>query len=439
LTNILVVGGGAREHALAWALGQSPQRPRVYVAPGNPGVDGAWLGAREAVQGGIDAPRASRVDIAPDDVEALFAYARAQQIDLTVVGPEAPLMLGLADRFRASGLRVVGPNRAAARLEGSKAFAKEMMARAGIPTARHETFSEVAAARAYVERHGAPVVVKADGIAAGKGVVVAYSVADAMDAVDAIMERRIFAAAGDTVVIEEYLEGDELSVMAFVSGDTYRLLPPTQDHKQVFDGDSGPNTGGMGAFAPVPWADETLLAPVRTRILEPLLNELVRSGFDYRGVIYAGLMITRDGPKVIEFNARLGDPEAQVALPLLACDLVEVLLAVADGTLDRVEVPQRPGAAVGVVLASQGYPGSYSTGHAISQVRPFPDQTLLFHGGTRDECGQLVTAGGRVLTAVGPGVDLVDARARAYAAADAISFAGKHYRHDIGARRRRIE
>jgi phosphoribosylamine---glycine ligase len=439
MTNILVVGGGAREHTLAWALGRSPQQPRIYVAPGNPGVDGAWLGAREAIPDGDDAPRASRVDIAADDVEALLAYAHSQQIDLTVVGPEAPLMLGLTDRFRASGLRVVGPDRAAARLEGSKAFAKEIMARAGIPTAQHETFSDVGAARAYIERHGAPVVVKADGIAAGKGVVVAYSVADALQAVDAIMERRIFGAAGNTVVIEDYLEGDELSVMAFVSGATYRLLSPTQDHKQVFDGDRGPNTGGMGAFAPVPWADEAVLAPVRARILEPLLRELVRSGFDYRGVIYAGLMITRDGPKVIEFNARLGDPEAQVALPLLVCDLVEVLLAVASGTLDRVAVPHRLGAAVGVVLASQGYPGSYATGHAISLAHPLADQTLVFHGGTREEGGQLVTAGGRVLTAVGLGVDLVDARARAYAAADAISFAGKHYRRDIGARRRRIE
>ncbi len=362
-----------------------------------------------------------------------------RQIDLVVVGPEAPLMDGLADRFRAAGLRVVGPDRAAAQLEGSKNFAKEIMARAGIPTARHATFSDFAAARAYVERVGAPLVVKADGIAAGKGVVVAQTRAEAIQALEDMLDRRVFGAAGDTVVLEELLRGDELSVMALVSGDTYRLLPPSQDHKQVFDGDTGPNTGGMGAFAPVPWADETLLSNVRERIFEPLLREMARAGLEYRGVLYAGLMITREGPKVIEFNARLGDPEAQVTLPLLETDLVDAFLAVADGTLDRVQLRHRPGAAVGVVLASAGYPGNFTSGVPITlPSTPLPD-TLLFHGGTRDEHGHLVTAGGRVLTVVGLGADLAAARARAYAGAEGIAFAGKHYRRDIGSRPRRVE
>jgi phosphoribosylamine--glycine ligase len=435
--NILIIGGGAREHALAWKLAQSPHRPRLYVAPGNPGIVRAQPHAAPEAP---DAPvPASSVALAADDLDGLVAFARAQRIDLAVVGPEAPLTLGLADRLRAAGVRVCGPGQAGARLEGSKAFAKEVMARAGIPTARHATFSDCASARAYVERHGAPVVIKTDGLAAGKGVTVAQTLPEALEALEQAMERRVFGAAGGTVVIEDELIGDELSVMAFVADDTYRLLLPSQDHKPVFDRDRGPNTGGMGAFAPVPWVGDELLDLVRGRIFAPLLAELARAGIAYRGVLYAGLMVTATGPQVIEFNARLGDPETQVTLPLLATDLVDVCLAVADGTLDRITLAHRPGAAVGVVLASAGYPGPPAPSQPITlDGDAMPAGALVFHAGTREEGGRLLTAGGRVLTVVGQGADLATARANAYAAVRHARFAGMHARGDIGQRPRRV-
>ena len=423
MTNILVVGGGAREHALVWKLAQSASRPLLFAAPGNPGI----------------VALAERLPVDAEDVAGIAAAARSRAIDLVVIGPEVPLMAGLADRLRAAGIAAFGPGAAAARLEGSKAFAKEIMARAGIPTARYAAFDDAAAARAYVERHGAPVVVKADGLAAGKGVTVARTVAEALAAIDDAMERRVFGAAGSAVVIEDYLDGDELSVMALVAGEHFRLLPPSQDHKQVYDGDQGPNTGGMGAFAPVPWADEALLAAARARIFAPLLRELVRAGLDYRGVIYAGLMITRDGPQVIEFNARFGDPETQVTLPLLEGDFAEVCQAVAEGRLEDAELRVAPGAAVGVVLAAQGYPGSYTTGHPIAGLDALPPGTLAFHAGTRlADDGALVTAGGRVLTLVGLGDDPAAAREHAYAAAASVTFDGAHFRRDIGLRERKV-
>ncbi|HEV2235211.1 MAG TPA: phosphoribosylamine--glycine ligase [Ktedonobacterales bacterium] len=430
---ILIIGGGAREHALAWKLAQSRHQPALYVAPGNPGV------ARAQPHAAVPTPPATCVALAADDLEGLAAFARAEAIDLAVVGPEAPLTLGLADRLRAAGVRVCGPGQAGARLEGSKSFAKDLMARAGIPTARHASFSDGAAARAYVERHGAPVVIKTDGLAAGKGVTVAHTLPDALDALEQAMERRAFGDAGATVVIEDYLDGDELSVMAFVADGTYRLLLPSQDHKQIFDGDRGPNTGGMGAFAPVPWAGDELLGLVRERIFTPLLAELARAGIAYRGVLYAGLMVTAAGPHVIEFNARLGDPETQVTLPLLATDLLDVCLAVSDGTLERIALAHRPGAAVGVVLASAGYPGPTAPSQPITlEVDAMPAGTLVFHAGTREEGGRLLTAGGRVLTLVGQGADLAAARAAAYAAVRHARFAGMHARGDIGLRPRRV-
>ncbi len=423
MANILVVGSGAREHALTWKLAQSPMRPRLFAAPGNPGI----------------AALAECLPIGAEDAEAIVTAARERAVDLVVIGPEVPLMAGLADRLRAAGIATFGPGAAAARLEGSKSFAKEIMTRAGIPTARYEVFDDVAAARAYVERHGAPLVVKADGLAAGKGVTVARTVPEALVAVDDAMERRVFGAAGAAVVIEDYLDGDELSVMALVAGERFRLLPPSQDHKQVYDGDRGPNTGGMGAFAPVPWADGALLAAVRDRIFAPLLRELSRAGLDYCGVIYAGLMITRDGPRVIEFNARFGDPETQVTLPLLGGDFAAACLAVAEGRLDDAEARVAPGAAVGVVLASHGYPGAYTTGHPITGLDALPPDTLAFHAGTRlADDGMLVTAGGRVLTLVGLGDDLAAARERAFAAVARVTFDGVHYRSDIGLRERRV-
>jgi phosphoribosylamine--glycine ligase len=422
---VLVIGSGAREHALAWKLAQSPLKPTILVAPGNAGLTSA-------------AGTVEHVGVAAEDVAGLLAFAQAREVDLTVVGPEAPLVVGLADTFRAAGLRVVGPGAAGARLEGSKAFAKELMAHAGIPTARHATFDDSMAARAYVERHGAPVVIKADGLAAGKGVTVARTVEAAQRALEDAMERQVFGAAGRTVVVEECLEGDELSVMALVADGVYRLLPPAQDHKALDDGDQGPNTGGMGAFAPVGWADEELLEAVRARIFAPLVRELERQGIAYRGVLYAGLMVTAAGPQVIEFNVRLGDPEAQVVLPLLDGDLVDVCVAVADGTLDRVSPVARPGAAVGVVLASQGYPGRYETGHPITGLDTDLAESMVFCGGVDRVDGHPVTAGGRVVTVVGLGANLEAARERAYSRVDKIAFTGMHCRKDIGRRARRI-
>jgi len=419
MVNVLVVGGGAREHALVWKLAQSRHHLRIYVAPGNPGM----------------VALAECVPVAADDEVALLHIARERQIDLVVVGPEAPLARGLADDLRAAGCAVLGPGRAGAQLEASKSFAKIVMARANIPTARHATFTELATAHEYIERQGAPVVVKADGLAAGKGVTVAKTLAEAHHALDDALERRIFGEAGSAVVIEEFLEGAELSVMALLSGETYRLLPPAQDHKAAFDGDHGPNTGGMGAFTPVLWADGELLEGVQRRIFDPLVAELARSGVDYRGALYAGLMVTRDGPQVIEFNVRFGDPEAQVILPLLDTDLLDVCMAVANGTLDRVTLAQRPGCAVGVTLASEGYPGSYATGLPVTlDPEGMGPETLLFHAGTHSEGGQLLTAGGRVFTLVGLGADLAAARSRAYAGIERVSFPGLRYRSDIGLR-----
>ncbi|HEY7123623.1 MAG TPA: phosphoribosylamine--glycine ligase [Ktedonobacterales bacterium] len=419
---ILVVGSGGREHALVWKLAQSAHRPHLYAAPGNPGMRSL----------------ATLVPVAADDIEGLLSFAREQKIDLTVVGPEVPLMLGIADRFRAAGLRIFGPNRAAAQLEGSKAFAKEVMRRAGIPTAHHATFTDLSAARAYVQREGAPIVIKANGLAAGKGVTVAPTLPEARQALETSMEQRLYGAAGDVVVIEEYLEGDELSVMALVAGERCQLLLSAQDHKQLLDGDQGPNTGGMGAVAPVPWVDSALLEVIRSRVFTPLLAELTRSGVDYRGVLYAGLMITREGPKVLEFNARFGDPETQAVLPLLQSDLVDLCLAVAYGTLEQTPLVHEPGAAIGVVLASAGYPEKPVSGQPITGLEDLPLETLVFHAGTRDQGGQLVTAGGRVLTVVGQGADLEQARARAYNAVERIHFSGKQFRRDIGLRSQRI-
>jgi phosphoribosylamine--glycine ligase len=426
MANILVVGSGGREHALVWKLAQSSHNPRIYAAPGNPGMATPWSAG--------PAP-AECAPIAADDGAALLQFAREREIDLVIVGPEAPLARGLADDLRAAGIRVFGPGRAGARLEASKAFAKEVMARAKVPTAHYVTFTDLGAARAYVERRGAPIVVKADGLAAGKGVTVAITLEEAQQALDDAMERRVFGDAGAVVVLEEYLEGAELSVMALLSGETYRLLPPAQDHKPAFDGDRGPNTGGMGAVAPVPWVDDQLVEVVQRRIFDPLVAELTRSGIDYRGVLYAGLMVTRDGPQVIEFNVRFGDPEAQVVLPLLDSDLLDVCMAVADGSLDQLTFARRLGCAVGVTLASDGYPGSYATGLPITlDQQGMGPEMLLFHSGVRAEEGRLLTAGGRVFTMVGLGADLATARNRAYAGIERVTFPGMRYRRDIGLR-----
>ncbi len=418
---ILIIGGGGREHALAWALARSPQQPELFIAPGNAGT--AALGRNVALQ--------------PTDLDALLGFARAENIALTVVGPEQPLVDGLADRFETAGLRVVGPTAAAARLEGSKAFAKAFMQRHGIPTAAHRTFAgaQYAEALAFVEATGAPVVVKASGLAAGKGALVCLTLDEARAALDRLMRQRAFGAAGDEVVVEAFMEGEEASVFALTDGRDYRLLATAQDHKRIGEGDTGPNTGGMGAYAPAPVAGPTLLARVRREIIEPTLAGMAAEGCPYRGVLYAGLMITPEGPKVVEFNCRLGDPEAQVVLPLLETDLVEVFEKMADRRLGEVTLTQQAGAAACVVMASGGYPGAYEKGFPMDglDTAGAMDGVVVFHAGTRrDDAGRVVTAGGRVLGVTATGTGLAEALRRAYRAVAAIGFEGAQYRRDIG-------
>ncbi|BDG07153.1 phosphoribosylamine--glycine ligase [Anaeromyxobacter paludicola] len=415
---ILVVGSGAREHALAWKISQSPLATAVLCAPGNPGI----------------AQVAKLVAIAADDVEGLARYARGDAIDLVVVGPEVPLVKGLADRLRQEGIPVFGPDAAAAEIEGSKAFAKEVMAAAGIPTAAYAAFTELAPALEFARARGGQVVVKADGLAAGKGVVVCGSVAEAEAALRDMLVGQVHGAAGARVVVEERLEGPEASCIALVDGERAVMLPAAQDHKRVGDGDAGPNTGGMGAFSPTPQVGPELLEEVRRTVILPALRELARRGRPFRGALYAGLMLTPEGPRVLEFNARLGDPETQPLLMRVAGDLVPVLLSAANGDLEGVELALDPRPAVGVVLAAEGYPARVTLGDGITGTEgPFGEGVQVFHAGTsRTTDGQLVTSGGRVLTVCAVGRDMGDARARAYEAAARIQFRGRHHRKDIG-------
>ncbi len=416
---VLLVGGGGREHALAWKIAQSPRVSRLYAAPGNPGI----------------AAHATCVDIATDDADALVGFAAAESIDLTVVGPEVPLVAGLADRFTAKGLLVFGPRAAAAAIEGSKAFAKALMARHGVPTARFETFDDAQSARRYCRTLGAPVVVKADGLAAGKGVLVCRTLAEADAAVAQCMEQRAFGAAGATVVVEELLRGEEASFFALVSGEHVVPFAAAQDHKTVFDGDAGPNTGGMGAYTPVAAMDAAMQTRIMRTIVEPTVRALAREAEPYFGVLYAGLMLTAEGPKVIEFNCRFGDPECQ---PIMACadgDLVPALLAVARGERPPAMESTRQ-AAVCVTLASGGYPGAYARGIPITGVEAAASMpgVLVFHSGTARRDGVLVTDGGRVLGVTAVAADVPSAIQAAYAGVARIRFDGMHFRTDIGRR-----
>jgi len=415
---ILVVGGGGREHALVWKISQSPLAEKVFCAPGNPGT----------------ARLAENVAIAADEVEALARWAVANQIDFVVVGPEAPLVLGLADRLTDSGIPVFGASAAAAQLEGSKAFAKEIMAAAGIPTASYGAFDALGPALAHARSAGGRVVVKADGLAAGKGVVVCGDIAEAEAALRSILVDRVHGSAGARVVVEELLAGPEASVIALVDGERVRVLPPAQDHKRIFDGDRGPNTGGMGAFSPTPTVDDALLADVERRVLLPTVREMARRGTPFRGALYAGLMLTADGPKVLEFNARFGDPETQPILMRLPGDIVPALLAAARGDLSAVTIEVDPRAAVGVVMAAEGYPGRVTVGDAIDGAEgPFPPGVQVFQAGTRrGPDGRIVTSGGRVLTVCALGSDRADAAARAYEALTRVQFRGAQFRRDIG-------
>jgi len=417
---VLVIGAGGREHALAWKIVQSPKVTKVFVAPGNPGT----------------ATLAENVPIKVDEVAALVRFATEKGIDLTVIGPEVPLVLGITDAFKARDLRVWGPSKAAAQLEGSKVAMKEFLRRHNIPTAGFRLFNRASDAHIYIDDCNGPLVVKCDGLAAGKGVTVAKSVAEAHAAVDRIMVRQEFGKeAGRQVVIEEVLRGEEISVFAFCDGRNAVLLDYVQDHKQVRDGDDGPMTGGMGAFTPVPG----LMRPQHEddlvrRILVPTMTGLVREGRPYVGLLYLGLMISDSGPKVLEYNVRFGDPECQALMLRLKSDLVDVCAACIDGTLDQVDLEWSAQTAICVTMASKGYPDKHTIDVPISGIDSVTDATV-FHAGTRDKAGQLVTAGGRVLSVCALGDDLDQARERAYAACDAIAFDGKHYRRDIGRRR----
>ena len=418
--NILVVGSGGREHALAWKLAAEPGVSSVLCAPGNPGI--------------ADVARTLPIDVT--DIDGLLEAARRERVGLTVVGPELPLDRGIVDAFSSQGLLIFGPAQAAARLECSKVFAKEFMARHGIPTARYRVCRSAAEARGAVAAGelGFPVVVKADGLAAGKGVVVAADRAEADLAIAAAMEERQFGDAGQRIVLEECLTGPEVSFFALCDGVRALPLGSAQDHKRIFDDDRGPNTGGMGAFAPSPRVDAALEAQIMREIVEPVVRGMRAEGHEYRGFLYAGLMLTCEGPRVIEFNVRFGDPEAQVVVPMIAGELAPVLRAAAAGRLDAMRLPLRPEKHVGVVLASPGYPGAVQTGAPIAGLDDArsAEGVLVFHAGTRQSGGAVVTAGGRVLTVVGRGATYEDAIARAYGAVSRISFEGMQYRRDIG-------
>ena len=414
--NILVIGSGGREHVLYWKLSESPQTEQIYAIPGNPGMGAS-------------------TEIALDDHAAILRFVKEHEIGLVVVGPEVPLMNGLVDELEAAGIRAFGPRANAAEIEGSKSFAKDLMKKYGIPTARYEVFTAAEPARAYIRQEGAPIVVKADGLAAGKGVIVAMTEQEALDAVDAIMEDHSFGDAGARVVIEEFMEGEEASLLAFTDGTTIRPMISAQDHKRAYDGDRGPNTGGMGTYAPAPVMTPEMTERAVEEILKPTIAAMAKEGRVYRGCLYLGLMVTADGPKVVEFNARFGDPETQVVLPLLDSDLVAIMCACADGTLADVPIRWKDGAAVCVVLASGGYPGHYDKGQEIHGLADAEAMgALVFHAGTAMKDGKLVTNGGRVLGVVGRGADISSAVDAAYAAATKISFKDAYYRKDIAHR-----
>lgn len=417
---VLLVGGGGREHALAWKLGQSPKLDRLYAAPGNPGI----------------AAVAQCVPIAADAVADLAGFAERERIDLTVVGPEVPLALGLADLLAERGLRVFGPTRAAAELESSKVFAKTLFARHGIPTARFAAFDGAERARAFARSLGGRVVVKADGLAAGKGAVVCEDPEAAGRAIGDMLERRVFGAAGARVVVEEFLEGEELSFFALTDGHRVCPLAAAQDHKAALDEDRGPNTGGMGAYSPPHVLDEALSATILDAVIRPTIHAMAAEGRPFRGVLYAGLMLTPDGPKLLEYNVRFGDPECQALMLRLDADLLDLCWAVAEGTGLPETVPWRHDAAVCVVIASGGYPGAYATGYPITGVEAASARAggAVFQAGTAVRDGRLVTAGGRVLGVAALGPNLAAAIATAYAAVGDIRFEGMHFRRDIGRR-----
>lgn len=417
---ILVVGSGGREHAIAWKIAQSPRVTQLFAAPGNPGM----------------ARQAECLDIGVDQLDNLISFAEAKEIDLTVVGPEAPLAAGIVDRFKEKGLPIFGPTQAAAQIESDKDFALDLMHRHNIPTGRFETHTDAESALHCLRDWGAPVVLKANGLAAGKGAIVCQTLEEAEHAVDQVMVQSTLGSAGDKLVVMEYLEGEEASIFGFTDGSDLVCLVPSQDHKPIGEGDTGPNTGGMGAYAPAPVVTPDLEREITERIMQPTVRALAQEGRPYTGILYGGIIFTAEGPKVIEFNCRLGDPEAQVILPLLKTDLVELLLAVNEGRLKDLTVEIEDRAAACVATASGGYPGSYETGLPISGIGEAEalGDVVLFHAGTRLENNQLLTSGGRVLGVTAIGDDIPAALQKAYDAVQKIEFKDIYYRKDIGYR-----
>ncbi len=417
---ILVVGNGGREHAMIWKLAQSHRKPVLYCAPGNAGI----------------ASLATCVSINSDEIDALKDFVVREQIDLTVVGPEAPLALGIVDEFRKARLRIFGPTRNAARVEASKIFSKDVMAQAKIRTARAKSFDKASDAVAYIEQHEVPVVIKADGLAQGKGVIIAMTREHAKRAIHDCMETRVFGQAGKQVLIEQFLDGEELTIMAFTDGKTVVPMPPAQDHKRVGDGDTGLNTGGMGAYCPAPLGTTALRDQVLHEVLQPMVDAMARVGSPFQGVLYAGLMVVKGIPYVLEFNARMGDPETQVVLPLLKTDLLDVIEAVVDHRLEQLLIEWHEEAAVCVVMTSGGYPGAYQQGKVIAGLHSTgtTSSSVVFHAGTAQHGLEVVTAGGRVLGVLGIKATLAEAQREAYRVVNTISFEGYHFRTDIAHR-----
>jgi len=415
---LLVIGGGGREHALVWALKKSDKVKEIYCAPGNAGI----------------AQLAECVPIPVSRFGDLIQFAVDHAIDLVVVGPDDPLAAGIVDAFEARGIPIFGPRQNAAEIEGSKIFMKDLLRKYNIPTAKYETFTDYESASAYLAQQTAPIVIKADGLAAGKGVTVARTMEEAKAALADMMVGKVFGDSGSQVVIEECLEGQEMSILAFVDGETVRPMVPAQDHKPVYDGDLGPNTGGMGTYTPLPHIPQSIVDEAIENIIIPTAKAMVSEGRPFRGFLFAGLMITKNGPTTIEFNARMGDPETQVVLPRLKTDLLDIILAAMNGRLDQLEIEWSDEAAVCVILASEGYPASYPKGRVITGLAEAEAQEgiQLFHAGTSLDGDQFVTSGGRVLGVVGIGADTAQARERAYKAAETIKFDGVHYRTDIG-------
>ncbi|MCF6155180.1 MAG: phosphoribosylamine--glycine ligase [Candidatus Brocadia sp.] len=417
---ILIIGSGGREHALAWKIAQSPLVKRIFCAPGNPGI----------------AEVAECIDIEAENIDGLYNFAVKQKIELTIVGPEDALMAGIVDRFRDGHLNIFGPNKRASILEGSKVFAKTLMRKHGIPTADFKVFEDLKQAKKHLSACEFPLVVKADGLAKGKGVFICKTLEEASKHIDDIMKEKIFGCAGDKVVIEEFLSGEEVSMLAITDGNTILPLPSVQDHKAIYDGDKGPNTGGMGAYTPVPSITEDMQLSIEENILVPIIHAMKRENRPYSGVIYAGLIITSTGPKVLEFNARFGDPETQVLLMRMKSDLVPLLLSTGKNTLEDTEIEWDNGASICVVMASKGYPDKYEKGFPISGLETVRglDNVQVFHAGTSMKYGKVITNGGRVLAVTALGKNIPEAQKTVYGAIQKLSFEGAHYRRDIGAK-----